>query len=355
MSRYLHSRLQGLAPYTPGEQPKDMQTLIKLNTNESPYPPAPGVAELINRAEVENLRLYPDPDATELKNEAAIRYGLDKNQIICGNGSDEVLGFAFLAFGENGVQFADVTYGFYKVWAALYGIKSTVCPLADDFTLRPEDYHGAGKLVVIANPNAPTGLEIDQNAIEGVLKSNPDSVVIIDEAYVDFGGQSALPLIEKYDNLLVVQTFSKSRNLAGGRIGLGFGSPELIADLEGVRNSFNPYNLNRLSILAGAQSLRDERYFADCVGRIVADRQYTADTLTKLGCRVLKSSANFLFVAPPGIGGADYYTALRERGVLVRHFDTPRTADFVRVSVGSRQEMEKFLTATKEIIGGKNL
>ncbi len=355
MSRYLSSRLQSLAPYIPGEQPKDMQTLIKLNTNESPYPPAPSVMEVINDHEVEKLRLYPDPEAGELKAELARRYGIQKGQIICGNGSDEVLAFAFLAYGEQGVQFADITYGFYKVWAGLYGLSATICPLDDNFGVVPQDYHDVGKLVVIANPNAPTGMTIDQKAIEGILKSNPDNVVIIDEAYVDFGGESSVPLIEKYDNLLVVQTFSKSRNLAGARLGFGFGCTELIADLERVRNSFNPYNLNRLSILAGAACLREEGYFADCVGKIVSDREYTADTLQKLGCRVLQSSANFLFVSPPNMGGADYYKALREKGVLVRHFDSPRIGDFVRVSIGSRAEMEKFLTATNDTIGGKNL
>lgn len=350
MSRFLSLCLRTLAPYTPGEQPKEGE-FIKLNTNESPFPPSPRVMEALGPEAAAGLRLYSDPGLEPLRSAAARCYNLSPDMVTAGNGSDEVLSFAFQAFCLGGrVVFPDVTYGFYGIWAALYGVEARRIPLREDFTLNPADYYEAGGTVLIANPNAPTGLALTRDQMEGIVARNPGNVVIVDEAYVDFGGESCLPLLERYDNLLITRTFSKSRSLAGARLGLALGSPALIEDLERVRNSFNPYNLGRLPLLAGAAALEDKDYLDACVEKIIALRQSTAAALNRLGAQSLPSRTNFLFVRCPGLDGAAYCAALRQRKVLVRHFPGPRTGGYVRVTIGGREEMEHYLDATLAII-----
>ena len=351
MSRFLSPRLEHLVPYVPGEQPQNMGELIKLNTNENPYPPSPRVVEAITAKEVTDLRLYSDPAASRLRQAVASRYGISPECVICGNGSDEVLALAFQAFCmESSARFADITYGFYKVWADLYEVSKHVIPLKEDFSLDPTDYWNAGETCFIANPNAPTGKALPRSDMEEILRRNPDNVIVVDEAYVDFGGESCVPLIAKYPNLLVVQTLSKSRGLAGGRIGLGIGSPALIDDLNRVRGSFHPYNLNRLSILAGAAAMEDGDYFAKTTAAIMETREKTRAALLELGCTVPESRANFLFVKLPGVDGKTCLEKLRERKILVRWWDHPRHSDYTRVSIGTPEEMQAYVAAAAEII-----
>ncbi|MCI8538153.1 MAG: histidinol-phosphate transaminase [Oscillospiraceae bacterium] len=348
MSRYLRASLQALDPYVPGEQPQDQQ-YIKLNTNESPYPPSPRVLEAVSTPEVEKLRLYSDPEARILVSAIAKRYGVGVDQVFVGNGSDEVLAFAFQAYGGGKVRFPALSYGFYPVFARLYGVSAEEIPLKEDFSIDPADYLDCGGTVVLANPNAPTGLALSRAELEEIIASNPDQVVLVDEAYVDFGGESCVPLLEKYGNLLVVQTFSKSRALAGARLGFALGSPELIADLNRIKFSFNPYNLNRLTILAGTAAMEDEDYFQSCVQRIQATRSRVTEALRKLGFTVLDSQTNFVFTKPPAMSGRAYYQALRQRGILVRHWDRPLIAGWVRVTIGSETEMGRFIAVTEEL------
>lgn len=351
MSRFLSKRYAGIAPYTPGEQPRDMQ-YIKLNTNESPFPPAPGVMAAITQEEVAQLNLYSDPTARLLEDAIAARYGFAPEQVIAGNGSDEILAFCFQAFcdGQTGAAFADITYGFYKVFAQLYGIEGKQIPLAEDFSVVPEDYFGAGKTIFIANPNAPTGKYLPLAEIEAIVRNNEGNLVIVDEAYIDFGGESAAALIDRYDNLLVVQTFSKSRSLAGARIGFALGQPQLIADLRAMKYSFNPYNLNRLSILAGAAAMADEGYFAACANTIQENRSWTTKTLRQRGFTVLDSMANFVFAKPPVLGGEAFYLRLKAKGVLVRHFTTPRIQDYVRITIGDMAQMQALMAAADAVL-----
>lgn len=353
MSRFLSKRFDALAPYVPGEQPK-MQNLIKLNTNENPYPPSPKVIEAVNSEEVARLRLYSDPDASPLVAAIAKRYGLGNDQVFVGNGSDEVLGLAFLAFGgeEKAFRFPALSYGFYPVFARLFGVRFTAVPLREDFTLDPANYTDNTANVVIANPNAPTGLAISLEEIRMICRANPDNVVIIDEAYADFGDGSAACLLSECANLLIVQTFSKSRSLAGMRVGFALGSPELIADLQRMKFSFNPYNLDRLAILAGTAAMEDEAYFADCVSRVVATRERAYKALLDLGMTVLPSKTNFLFAKPNALPGRDVFTALHARGILVRRWDDPLISDWLRISIGTDEEMDALLTALKDILGG---
>lgn len=354
MSRFLAERLSVLSPYTPGEQPQDKK-YIKLNTNESPFPPSPEVVGAITRAQTKNLRLYSDPDLKRLVSAIARQFVVGEDMVFCSNGSDEVLSFAFLAWGSRGVTFPDITYGFYPVFADLYGLSSSIVPLKEDFTVDINDYINCGKMVVIANPNAPTGLILSLDDIEKIVKSNPDNVVIIDEAYIDFGGESALPLIEDYKNLLIVRTFSKSRQLAGARLGFALGSPELIADLNRIKFSFNPYNVNRLTALAGERSVEDEEYFEHTRKKIIENRGFITAELEKLGFSVLDSKANFVFAKREGLSGEDYYLALKEKGILVRHFKTDRIKDFVRITVGKKDDMKRLVADTKEILEEKGL
>lgn len=353
MSRFLSRRFDALAPYVPGEQPK-MQNLIKLNTNENPYPPSPKVIEAISAQEVAKLRLYSDPDCTPLVAAIAGRYGVSRAQVFVGNGSDEVLGLAFLAYGgeEKAFRFPALSYGFYPVFARLFGVRFTAVPLREDFTLDPANYMDNTANVVIANPNAPTGLAIGLDDIRAICRANPDHVVIIDEAYADFGDGSACCLLSECDNLLIVQTMSKSRSLAGMRVGFALGSEEIIADLQRMKFSFNPYNLDRLAILAGAAAMEDEAYFAECVGRVIATRERTACALRDMGMTVLPSKTNFLFVRPNALPGRDVFAALRARGVLVRRWDDPTISDWLRISIGTDEEMDALLSILKDILGG---
>lgn len=350
MSRFMHPRFSRLTPYTPGEQPRQ-RDLIKLNTNELPYPPAPGVVQAVAE-EAARLQLYSDPESRALKTALADRYGLRPEQVFVSNGSDEILSFAFMAFcGEGrGAAFADITYGFYKVYGALYGVDCRILPLREDFSLAAEDYVGNDRMVVIANPNAPTGMCLPLSDIERVLSANPDVPVLIDEAYVDFGGESALALLPRYENLLVVRTFSKSRALAGGRLGFCFASPSLIADLETIKYSTNPYNLDRMTQAAGIAALADEEHFVKTVQAVVQTREKTASDLRRLGARVLPSSANFLFLSLPGMAGAQVLDRLREAGILVRHFAAPRISEFVRITVGTPGQMERLTEVIASMI-----
>ena len=350
MSRFFSSKFAALTPYTPGEQPKGME-YIKLNTNESPFPPSPRAIER-GREAVENLQLYSDPECRDLVAEACKTFGLAADQILFTNGSDEILNFAFMAFCDTscGAAFPDITYGFYPVFAQLNGIPYTTIPLKADFTIDPADYMGLGKTIFIANPNAPTGLALTLSQIESILQGNPDTVVVIDEAYVDFGGESALSLIPKYDNLLVTQTFSKSRSMAGARLGFGAGSARLIQDLNTIKYSTNPYNVNRMTMAAGIGALEDEAYFRDNCRTIMENRRFTADALKSLGFTMPDSMTNFVFAKHPGIPGQTLYEKLKARGILVRHFSSPKLTDYNRITIGSKQQMEALISAITDIL-----
>lgn len=350
MSRFLSTARQRLTPYTPGEQPQD-QPYIKLNTNESPFPPA---AEAIERAyaEMKKLQLYPDPTCKELRQHLAKRYGVDPDEVLPTNGSDDVLNFAFLAFCDDThpAVFPDITYGFYKVFAQLNGIPYREIPLKEDFTICIEDYKGLNQTIFIANPNAPTGIALPVAAIEEIVKSNPNGVVVVDEAYVDFGAESCVPLISRYDNLLVVQTFSKSRSMAGARLGMGIGCKALIRDLNTVKYSINPYTVNRMTMAAGIGALEAEEYTLRNRDAIVKNRENTAVSLREAGFEMPPSSTNFLFVKHPAVGGKELYVELKKRGILVRHFDTPRLTAYVRITIGTEEQMHTLLTAIRKIL-----
>ncbi len=348
MSRFLCKQAQGLKAYVPGEQPK-IQNLIKLNTNESPFPPAPGVKEAVEKA-AESLQLYNDLSAAKLTRLLADTYGVKASQVFCGNGSDEVLAFAFQAFGGHGLVYPDITYGCYAVWTGLYHLDAKIIPLKEDYSIDPADYRGNDRCVVIANPNAPTGMALPLSAVAEIAGNNPDQVVIVDEAYVDFGADSAVTLLGEYENILVVRTFSKSRQLAGARLGFAIGSEELIQDLNLIRFSFHPYNVNSLTQAAGTAALEQPEYFEACRQSIIDTRAWTKEELEQLGFRVLDSKANFLFASAPGMSGAEYQRKLRERNILIRYFDQPRIRDFVRITIGSRDQMERLIEATKELL-----
>ena len=348
MSRFFSDKFAELTPYTPGEQPRDKQ-YVKLNTNESPFPPS-AKAQAAAAEAAASLQLYPDPTCRLLRERLAAVHGLTADEVVVTNGSDEVLSFAFMAFCDHGAAFPDITYGFYRVFAELYGVPYVEIPLQEDFTIRLSDYRALGKAIFIANPNAPTGIPLTVAQIEDIVAHNPDTVVVVDEAYVDFGGQSCAPLVRKYDNLLVTGTFSKSRSMAGARLGFGFACPALIQDLETLRYSTNPYNINRLTMAAGLGQLADEDETARNCAAIVANREYTTAALTAMGFSVLPSKANFVFVTHPAIRGKELYRRLKEKGVLVRHFDKPRLTEYNRITIGSREQMEALLTAIKDIL-----
>ena len=350
MSRFFTESLSALQPYVPGEQPQDMQ-YIKLNTNESPFPPAPGVIQAISSAEVERLYLYSGPDCKALIESVARRFGLRSEQVTVGNGSDEVLWFALRAFCDEKTPLAynDITYGCYKTWCGLLNVPSKILPLKDDYAIDLSLYDNLQATVMVTNPNAPTGICLNLAQIEGILRANPDNVVIVDEAYVDFGGKSAVSLIDQYDNLLVVQTCSKSRSLAGARLGFAMGNPELIADLNRIKFSFNPYNVNRLTCLAGIAAMEDEAYFNRCTKAVADTRDRMAEALKQIGFTVTDSKANFLFAESSRISGKELYLKLKERGILVRHFDKPRLENRLRITVGSDQQMDALLTALRQL------
>ncbi|MBR3869354.1 MAG: histidinol-phosphate transaminase [Clostridia bacterium] len=353
MSRFLSDRFSNIEPYTPGEQPK-VNNLIKLNTNESPFPPSPKVIEALNNEEISKLNLYSDPDTKDVIDAISKTFGVNSNQVLMGNGSDEILAFAFQAFCDKNNQpcFADITYGFYPVFCELFGLNPEIIPLKDDLSIGVDDYIGKNKPIFIANPNAPTGLALSLTDIEKILDSNKDSVVLIDEAYVDFGAESAVSLVSKYDNLIVSRTFSKSRNLAGARIGFAISNPELITDMCKMKFSFNPYNLNRLSIIAGKESVLDTEYFDRCIAEIISNREYTVNELKKRGFIIPNSKANFIFAKHNTLSGEEYFNELRKRNIVVRYFSKERIKDYVRITIGSKEQMTALIDATDDILKG---
>jgi len=350
MSRFAKPALEQIAPYVPGEQPQDRR-YVKLNTNESPFPPS-AKAQTLASSVLNRLQLYPDPECTKLVQSMADRLGLQKDQVLLSNGSDEILDQAFEAFCDDThpAVFPDISYGFYKVFAEIHGVPYRQIPLKDDFSIAPEDYYEAGGTVFIANPNAPTGLVLDLDAVESILLHNLNTVVVIDEAYMDFYGASAVALIPKYKNLLVTQTFSKSRAMAGARLGMGFAQAELVSDLKKVKYSSNPYNVNAITLAAGLGAWEDDEYTRSIVQAIQQNRAFTSSALQEMGFELTDSKANFLFVKHPKISGKDLYLALKSKGVLVRHFDQSRIEDYNRVTIGSEEDMDRFLIAVREIL-----
>ena len=354
MSKFLDSRYSGLAAYVPGEQPQDKK-YIKLNTNESPYPPSKETLDAVNKSQVELLRLYPDPDGRVLTKKLAELYGVESENIFLANGSDDILNFAFMAYCANGRKsyFADITYGFYSVFANLHGSDYTEIPLKADFTIDLPKFCGVDGCVFIANPNAPTGIALTLQEVERVVASNPDNVVVIDEAYVDFGTESAVKLVKKYDNLLVVQTYSKSRSMAGARLGYAIGSAEIIGDLHKLRYSTNPYNINRLTLVAGAATIDSQSYYDNNCKAIIEAREYTMAELKKSGFTFTDSKANFIFAQSDKIDGGELYLKLKDRGILVRHFTADRIKNYNRITIGTKEQMEIFVETVKQILEDK--
>lgn len=350
MSRFFSNRHDGLTAYVPGEQPKDLP-YIKLNTNESPYPPSPGVLEAV-AGEASKLMLYSDPTAQALNAAVADVLSVPADCLLMTNGSDEILNFAFMAFGDEAHPFVmpDITYGFYPVFARLNRIPFEEIPLRTDFSVDVDAMIKARGNIIIANPNAPTGMVLPLSEIERIVASDRDRIVVVDEAYIDFGGDSAIGLIERYDNLLVTRTFSKSYSLAGGRLGFGVACPALIRDLNTIKYSVNPYNVNRMTMAAGVAAMRENAYYMENCRRIMETRAYTAEELGKRGFSVLPSETNFLFARHRSVSGARIYTGLRERGILVRHFSHPRIVDYNRITVGTPEQMNALLTGLDDIL-----
>jgi len=350
MSRYFSAKYASLTPYTPGEQPRDMQ-YIKLNTNESPFPPSPKALACAAEA-AEKLQLYSDPECAALRQKLAALCGVEADEILPTNGSDEILNFAFMAFCDQDTPavFPDISYGFYKVFAQINCVPYREIPLMADYAVNPADYIGAGGVVFIANPNAPTGKALPVSEIEKIIKGNPDHVVVIDEAYVDFGGESCIPLIQKYDNLLVTQTFSKSRSMAGARLGFGVGCKALIRDLNTIKYSTNPYNVNSMTMAAGLGTLEDEAYTRANIRSVIENREWTAAELKKLGFEVMPSCTNFIFARHPALDGRQTYLNLKARGILVRHFDKPRLNEYNRITIGSGDQMTALVEAMRSLL-----
>lgn len=349
MSRFLNPAFSRLTPYTPGEQPKN-GAFVKLNTNESPFPPSDGVLKAINEEAVSGLNLYSDPTLSPVVNALSERFGVKSACVYAGNGSDEVLAIAMNAFGANGFRFPDISYGFYSVLCNFLSIPYKTLPLTDNFEISVSDYAENSSAVVIANPNAPTGIFLPLSEIEKILIANPDHIVIVDEAYVEFGGESAASLLPKYPNLLVVGTFSKAWNLAGARLGYAVGSEDIISDMNLLRNSFHPYNINRLTLLAGEIAVREEEYYKACRRQIIRNRESTQKALEDMGFTHTPSRANFIFARPPKGNAEEIYRKLYEKRVLVRYFPKGRTKEYLRISVGSREQMNALLSALSEIM-----
>lgn len=350
MSRFLSEQHRNLKPYVPGEQPQDMQ-YIKLNTNESPFGPARAVVEAAT-AEAGKCNLYSDPECRAVRERLAKRYGVGLENVLLTNGSDEALNFIILAYGDQRHPFAfcDVTYGLYPVLCRLYHIPFTELPLRQDYSVDVEACMWNDALLILANPNAPTSLALGRDTLEMIAASRRDRLLVVDEAYIDFGGESCVPLVKKYDNLLVVQTFSKSRSLAGARLGYVIGNAELIAELDAIRCSLNPYNVNRMSLAAGAAALDEDEWYMHNCRIIMENRQWTAERLKALGFTVLDSRANFLFAGHPALTGEAYYQKLKARGILVRYFSAARTAPYVRVTIGTLEQMQALIAATEAIL-----
>lgn len=340
-----------VTPYTPGEQPKRTD-IIKLNTNENPYPPAPGVANALQRMDAGMLRLYPDPSVGDLVHEIAVFYGVEDEQVFVGVGSDDVLAMIFLTFFNSGkpILFPDITYSFYDVWADMLRIPYRQIPLDSDFRILGEDYRQPNGGVVFPNPNAPTGELMELSQIERIVQANPDGIVVVDEAYIDFGGESALPLIAKYDNLIVVQTFSKSRSMAGSRIGYAVSTPKVIRYLNDVKYSFNSYTMDRVTIALGVESLRDRAYFEETVGKIMRTREWTKQKLRELGFEFGDSKSNFIFARHPKLSGPKLFEALKASGIYVRHFSGPRIREYLRITVGTDEQMHRLIEFLSDYI-----
>lgn len=351
MSRYWSELVSKLTPYVPGEQPR-VEGLVKLNTNENPYPPSPRVLETIRAVDEDQLKLYPDPQSTALRRAIASRHGVALEQVFVGNGSDEVLAFAFMGLLKQALplHFPDITYSFYPVWCDLAGIDYRRVPISDNFVIDPVDYPAENGGIIIPNPNAPTGRLLPLESIRALLDHSPDSVVVIDEAYIDFGGRSAVELIPEYDNLLVVQTLSKSRSLAGIRVGYAMGHVDLIEGLDRVKNSFNSYPLDAVAQQAVLASMEDEGYFRETCQRVIDTREDLCSRLQAMGFEVVPSSANFVFARHPDRSGQELFEGLREHKVLVRHFAKPRIEDFLRITVGTREECEALVAALEIIL-----
>lgn len=339
-------------PYTPGEQPS-RPDIIKLNTNENPYPPAPGVARILREMDTGELRKYPDPTAGALVRALSEYYHMPEEQIFVGVGSDDVLAMSFLTFfnGEEPILFPDITYSFYDVWAQLYRIPYECQPLDENFEIRTEDYLKSCGGIVIPNPNAPTGAGKALSELEHIIASNPDVIVIIDEAYIDFGGESAVSLIPKYDNLLVVQTFSKSRSLAGMRIGYAFGNEKLIKYLNDAKYSFNSYTMNTVTIAMGVAAVKDDAYFQETIQKVVATREWTKKELRRLGFVFPDSKSNFIFASHPGYPAKELFEALKQQGIYVRYFAKPRIDNYLRISIGTDGEMKALITFLEKYVG----
>ncbi|MFO7568337.1 MAG: histidinol-phosphate transaminase [Smithellaceae bacterium] len=352
MSRYWTPMVRNIEPYTPGEQPKDRK-YIKLNTNENPYPPSARVLEAIKLAADASLRLYPDPMGDELRDVIAGYYGVNRNNVFLGNGSDEILAFAFPAFFEPAgkpVLFADVTYSFYPVYAAFFNTACRLIPADENFNIPAEGYDQDNGGIIIANPNAPSGKYVPLDTIETILKHNENSVVILDEAYVDFGGQSSVALMHDYPNLLVVKTLSKSRSLAGLRVGYALGSGELIEGLMRVRDSINSYTVDRLALAGAREAIKDDVYFQETRSKIIKTRERVSAKLTEMGCKVIPSQANFIFFSAGECPAERIFSSLRQQGVLVRYFKKPKIDNYIRVTIGTDAEMDSFLDAMKAIV-----
>lgn len=347
--RNWENNIRRVVPYVPGEQPK-LKDIVKLNTNENPYPPTPNVQKALDAVALADLRLYPDPSCEQLVVAIASYYGLSADQVFVGVGSDDVLAMAFMTCfnSEKPILFPDITYSFYDVWADMLRIPYEQIPLKEDFTICPADYYRENGGIVFPNPNAPTGVELPQEAIEDIVRHNPNSIVIVDEAYVDFGAVSALPLIEKYDNVLIVQTFSKSRSLAGMRIGFAMGNPKLIAYINAVKYSYNSYTMDRTALAAGTASIQDKAYFEKTVQKVIEVREWTKKQLAALGFTFGDSKANFIFASHPKYPAKELFGALREQHIIVRYFDKPRIDNYLRITIGTQEEMQKLIDFLKE-------
>ena len=345
------NNIRKVVPYTPGEQPKNT-CVIKLNTNENPYPPAPGVKEVLSNFNTDDLRLYPDPRVDKLVNAIADFYKIDSSKVFVGVGSDDVLAMIFMTFfnSKKPILFPDITYSFYDVWADMLRIPYEQLPLSDDFSIVPSDYYKANGGVVFPNPNAPTGKLMPLDEIEDIIEHNQDVIVVVDEAYVDFGGESALPLIDKYDNVIVVQTFSKSRSLAGSRVGFAMASPVLIKYLNDVKYSFNSYTMNQTTIAAGAAAIRDVEYFRKTVKKVMETREWSKEELKKLGFSFEDSKSNFIFATHKSVPAGKIFQALRERHIYVRYFEKPRIDNYLRITIGTREEMQTLFDFLKDYL-----
>lgn len=344
--------IRKVEPYVPGEQPQDK--VIKLNTNENPYPPAPGVAKALESMDTDRLRLYPDPSAGCLTKTLAEYYGVEENQVFVGVGSDDVLSMCFLTFfnGEKPILFPDITYSFYKVWADLYRIPYEMCELDQDFRLVKEDYYRENGGIIFPNPNAPTGLYEDLSVVEDIIRSNPDVIVIVDEAYIDFAGRSALELIPKYNNLMVVQTFSKARSMAGMRIGYAISNPVLIKYLNDAKYSFNSYTMNQTALRCGVEAVKDKEYFEENIRKIIETREWTKERLSKIGFQCLDSSSNFIFVMHPDYDAKKLFEMLKDHKIYVRYWGSRRIEQYLRITIGTKEEMEQLLDVLDKYMEG---